>query len=223
MAVSFRSPEGSDPPRPNFRDRLNEGSIRFIDLVFFVAFQIALGAVIGISKSEILNPLIWIVWYACSVGFILFIAHRRKVLGLWFKKEGNLKDIVWSIKVYPILFLAVMIVSLLFPLVETKDLQIDVDFMTFLILVVIGPFSEELMFRGFLYEYLRQKVKKETAIIFTSLIFALFHPISSFPVIMTLAVMLNFLYEMRDNIIVPMVLHSLNNLVVLILYGVSRR
>ena len=202
---------------------MNDSNIHFVDLVFFILFQLALGAVIG-KLDYLENPMIWIVWYLCSAGFIFFIAHRRNVLKIWFKREGIVRDILWAVKMYPILFLSITVVSFLFPPIdETEKIQFDLNSITLLVLVVIGPFSEELIFRGFLYEYLRRRVKKETAIIFTSLIFALFHPVSSFPVIMTLAVMLNFLYEMRDNIIVPMLLHSLNNLVVLILYGISRR
>ena len=194
-----------------------------MDLIFFILFQLSLGAVIHVSKSEIVDPTMWLIWYLCSICFILLIAHRRRILRLWFKGRETVGDILWAMKMFPILFLTVMAISFIFPPERTENLQLNLDAMTILILVVIGPFGEELIFRGFLYEYMRQRLKKETAIIFTSLIFALFHPISSFPVVMTLAVMLNFLYEMRDNIMVPVVLHSLNNLVVLILYEISRR
>ncbi len=86
-------------------------------------------------------------------------------------------------------------------------------------IVVIAPVIEELVFRGFLYTYLRQKMSKMGAILLSSLIFAIFHfspqqGVSNVPLLFSLftfSFFLAFLYERQRSLLAPIALHMTFN------------
>lgn len=85
--------------------------------------------------------------------------------------------------------------------------------------VLAAPILEELIFRGFIYTYLKSKLGQFKALISSSLIFALFHfspdqGIQNFTLIFTLftlALFLAFLYEKKQSLIAPIALHMTFN------------
>jgi len=96
--------------------------------------------------------------------------------------------------------------------------------MAILIGVIIGPFIEELFFRGFLYTAFKHTLGVPGAIILSSLIFGFFHtsPWLIFPTAL-IGAALAYLYEKGGSLGYPFVLHSLNNVVsiiiVYVMYG----
>lgn len=93
-------------------------------------------------------------------------------------------------------------------------------FITALIAVLIGaPIIEEILFRGFLQTYLRNKLGIKSAILVSSLIFALFHysyqqGIGNFPLITSLfvlALFLGFIYERQRSLLASIALHMTFN------------
>ena len=82
-----------------------------------------------------------------------------------------------------------------------------------LVATVLAPLFEELLFRGFLYRALRDRLGVGFAIGLSSMIFATVHP-SGYTVlpIFGLSVMLCLLYERTGSIVPSIILHSLHNL-----------
>ena len=92
------------------------------------------------------------------------------------------------------------------------------------IVVVIAPIAEEMVFRGGLYGYLRTRVHRQFALVLPSLVFALLHGnIQVFPLLFLFGVILSIAYERTGRLIVPIIAHALLNAstIVLILLGLS--
>ncbi len=78
--------------------------------------------------------------------------------------------------------------------------------------VFIAPFVEEVIFRGILYPVMKQNGYRKLALWGTSLFFALVHANLALILPLTvLAVILTFLYETTNNLVAPIITHSLFN------------
>jgi membrane protease YdiL (CAAX protease family) len=79
---------------------------------------------------------------------------------------------------------------------------------------IVAPIAEEFFFRGFFYTALRSRWGIKPALIFSSLIFALFHlSFLLFPLLFLMGVLLALLYERRGSLDASFLLHILNNIV----------
>lgn len=116
-------------------------------------------------------------------------------------------------------------VELLLRVRENKPLFLMMAFFV----VIIVPFIEELLFRGFLQTYLKRYLGRLGSIGLTAAIFALFHfapsqGIGNFQLILTLfvlALFLGFIYEREKTLFASIALHASFNAstVLLILFG----
>jgi membrane protease YdiL (CAAX protease family) len=78
--------------------------------------------------------------------------------------------------------------------------------------VVLAPVAEEFIFRGMLYPFVKQLGFPKLALLGTSFVFALIHADKAiFIPLFVLALALTWLYEETDNLLAPMVAHSLFN------------
>jgi len=81
----------------------------------------------------------------------------------------------------------------------------------------LGPFAEELFFRGLLYNALRQRVAPLIAVIIQAMVFALVHygfpetRITSMLIVFTSGVILASVYEWRKTLWSPIAIHALKN------------
>ncbi len=99
-----------------------------------------------------------------------------------------------------------------------KESPVLLSIALFMILVA-APVIEELVFRGFLYTYLRKKLSMVKSIIFSALIFSLFHfssdqgvsNIALLSSLFFLALFLGFLYERQRSLLAPIALHMTFN------------
>ncbi|MDX8430518.1 MAG: CPBP family intramembrane glutamic endopeptidase [Candidatus Algichlamydia australiensis] len=88
-----------------------------------------------------------------------------------------------------------------------------------LIIIFIGPFVEEFLFRLLLQSYLRKKLGTKSAILLSSLGFSLLHfsiqqEVANFillPVLFGLGLFLGFIYERQRSLFAPLSLHILFN------------
>ncbi len=85
-----------------------------------------------------------------------------------------------------------------------------------LLIGVIGPFFEEIMFRGLIYRVARDRVGVWRAMIATSLLFAIVHGhVAAFIPIFVLGITLNYLYEKTHSIIPGAVMHATHNAIMI--------
>ncbi len=91
----------------------------------------------------------------------------------------------------------------------------------FIIIVILAPFGEEMLFRGFVYPGFRKRFGVVKAMLLSSAAFALFHvtPLLYVPMFI-IGMVLVVLYEYRGTLAPNIMLHSLNNLLALLaIYG----
>ena len=82
------------------------------------------------------------------------------------------------------------------------------------VIILLAPVVEELVFRGILYPAIKQRGFPRLALWGTSLLFALMHANAmTFLPLTFLAVVLVLLYEATDNLLAPILTHSLFNAV----------
>ncbi len=91
------------------------------------------------------------------------------------------------------------------------------------IVAIVAPVMEEMFFRGFIYAALRKRLGVGLAILISSLLFAGFH-LSLYDLVplTIIGAALAYLYEKSDSLGPPIMLHSLNNLLSVILIYYSR-
>jgi membrane protease YdiL (CAAX protease family) len=78
--------------------------------------------------------------------------------------------------------------------------------------VALAPVAEEFIFRGMLYPFVKQLGFPKLALVGTSFLFALIHADKAiFIPLFVLALALTWLYEETDNLLAPIVAHSLFN------------
>lgn len=79
------------------------------------------------------------------------------------------------------------------------------------IAVIVGPFFEELLFRGFLQSFLTQFIGPAGGVIVTALLFALLHGLAEAAPIFLLALLLGWLRLRTQSLAAPWVVHGLSN------------
>ena len=94
----------------------------------------------------------------------------------------------------------------------------------FIVIVIIAPILEELIFRGLILDYLLKHKPEKTSILLSGLIFGLIH-VSPDQVFFAFlgGIFLGYVYIKSQNILVPIFFHALNNALnfIYLLYGHS--
>jgi membrane protease YdiL (CAAX protease family) len=89
--------------------------------------------------------------------------------------------------------------------------------------VVLAPVAEELVFRGMLFPCFKQMGLHKTAWFGVSLFFAAIHfDAATFVPLFVLALILTWLYEFTDNLLVPIAVHALFNATNLVLLCLTK-
>jgi membrane protease YdiL (CAAX protease family) len=107
--------------------------------------------------------------------------------------------------------------------IETPQSMIDIYnttdylFLLFIVVVIVAPLFEELIFRGFMFKGLKHSPLGITGtIIFTSILFTLFHvgqyDFTILAILFPLAVILGLSRYKSGSIYLPIYLHFMNNL-----------
>jgi membrane protease YdiL (CAAX protease family) len=101
------------------------------------------------------------------------------------------------------------------PSTGTQELVESSLMIAIFLIVVTAPFVEEILFSGYMYPVLRRKLGVKGGITLTALIFAVLHlSIISIPPFFVGAVLKTYAYERTHCIYVPMIIHLVNNALV---------
>lgn len=84
-------------------------------------------------------------------------------------------------------------------------------------IVLVGPFIEELLFRGFLQTFLSQVMGERWALVLSAALFARLHGMAGLPSLFLLSVFLGWLQLRTRSLWAPTLAHALNNAVTLTL------
>ncbi|WP_458453239.1 CPBP family intramembrane glutamic endopeptidase [Methanobrevibacter sp.] len=83
--------------------------------------------------------------------------------------------------------------------------------------VILGPIVEEILFRGILFNRFNIKLPMTIAILSSSLLFSLLHPNAAILSSFIFGITMCITYLLTENILVPITLHMLNNLISMIM------
>lgn len=81
--------------------------------------------------------------------------------------------------------------------------------------ILVGPWIEELLFRGFLQPFLGQYMNERAALVLSAFLFARLHGMAGLPLLFGLALFLGWLQQRTRCLWVPWSAHALNNAVTL--------
>ncbi len=182
----------------------------------FRFFLFVLASLIFIPSGNSVNLTNVVLYYVfmTSLAF-LFFTREGFSLRIWFPNyyKGILKGIIY----FPISMALNIFISILFPidiekLQNPQSLENFSMFTLFLLTCVIAPMSEEVMFRGYIQEYLRGRLNPNFTIILSALIFSFYHPFALFPYVFTLGAFLSYIREKQNSLVPGIVVHSMNNI-----------
>lgn len=202
-------------------------------VIFYLGYNIILSNVIlfifGADISLYLHTFVELVVF---IAIILF--SKKKLLDdfnkIKIKNPMNIAFMVIGANFFMnFTNIIVNIIIMQFTTVETSNNQLGIELMferypVYIVMtaVIFAPIVEELVFRGTIYSYMRQKMNFIWCAILNSFIFAGLHFTVSLltgdlsDIIFLLAYMsqsfiICYIYEKTDNIFLPIVLHFMNN------------
>ena len=222
-------------------------------LFFFVAYIVIRGGIEIVFERDLWNlgrqADMWelIVTIIC-VGILIFCMYRvhTKLFKPTVKRKFQLMDLIFVFVTYITLRFSIYLISLwssmaygtgrskLVDFFFRADLTLTTDKFIFALdalgLVFIAPFVEEFLFRGFLNNLLRGKVNTFIRMSIVSILFAAIHfPYYihnwiQFLAYLILSIVLFLVYERRRSLFDAILLHSLfNGLLVILFIEIPRR
>ena len=144
--------------------------------------------------------------YILSIGMIYYIIYfifDNAFLFNFFKYFNDILSGKKNITIYDILILE-------------KSLRPCFEPFMFIATVIISPIFEEILYRGLMYNKLKEISNVFIAVFISSILFALLHipgygfNIKMFSLVLD-GILLTYCYEKTDNIYVPILVHSINN------------
>lgn len=136
---------------------------------------------------------IWTCLLSCFAGIVAFFGFLVLIEGVF----GNL-------------FHAVGIES---SGVEIRNNTVGFYFLNLLLLGIVPPICEELIFRGMIFQGLKERFKPFTSVVLTALLFALMHQnVSQFIYPLLLGFVLTVVMDKTNNLLYPMLIHAFNNI-----------
>ncbi len=204
-----------------------------IVLVSILSAFLAAGLVIGLSLSNPDSPQKFYTFISFIIGQAFMLVPL--VWFLIYRKQPVLKRLRLNFVSYEILYLTiifsfgVIVISdeidrLIQFLIPAPDYILDLNgllqpeslggfILLFTAVVLIAPLGEELLFRGFLQQFLEKHWKDITrAILVTALLFAMIHMNPYwFIQIYFLGILLGFLAWKTGSVLPPLILHGMNN------------
>jgi len=198
-----------------------------VGAVIFLGPQLFFGSVVSSQESDSAAAKFFLVFAieAATVALLWAFLKRRgaslKVLGF---RRPHLKDVVYILAGYALYFITLIttlaIATHLFPhfnegQVQTTGFEQAAGsslFLTFFALVIFPPIAEEMLFRGFLYQGLKQRFTKVVSAIMVGLLFGFAHgqwnvAIDTF----ILSTVMIIVFEKSKNLWVNIGLHALKN------------
>lgn len=174
------------------------GGARLLEILLIVLIVVTWGnglSSIGLARSEMVSGLKKGLIWSAGFGAITSIA----CIGLF------------AASINPLTFIQARIPT------QTSDL-----ILFFIVGGILGPVAEELFFRGILYGFLR-RWGVIVALVLSTLIFVLCHPINSgIPVTRLLGgILFAVVYEISGSLMVPITIHGLGNLAIFTLSLIS--
>ena len=159
--------------------------------------------------------------FLCII-YLLIVQNKYKLI---LKQKELFNVVIYCILFVPIIFLISVVSKLLLPEFteqqQVKDLRdsfFEVISRDGIVIIVLAPIIEEVVFRGLFYAALKSYFPWFVSLIFSSVIFSLIHEnVLAFTLLFSLSVLLTFIYELYGKLFYPILIHSCFNISMLFL------
>jgi len=188
----------------------------------WVRFSVFLAVLFSGSVVAYFSSQTWIavVWYvALFLVSFAFVKKEDVRAGAFF--TSVLRNALKGFKLFPIFYVLIMATNLLFPSSTISVQEVSLNFVTVVVLVLIAPVVEEIAFRGYAQSFFRNRFHVNAAILISATFFAFFHSFEVFPQIFVMALFLSILRETTGSLIPGIVIHSLNNVLALVITALT--
>ena len=153
----------------------------------------------------------------------LVIVQKKYKFSL--KKKEFFNVVIYCVLFVPIIFLISIVSKLLLPefteqqqVKDLKDSFFEVISRDGIIIILLAPIIEEVIFRGLFYAALKSYFPWFVSLIFSSVIFSLIHEnILAFTLLFSLSLLLTLIYELYGKLFYPILIHSCFNISMLFL------
>jgi membrane protease YdiL (CAAX protease family) len=153
----------------------------------------------------------------------LVIVQKKYKFSL--KKKEFFNVVIYCILFVPIVFLISIVSKLLLPefteqqqVKDLKDSFFEVIRRDGIIIILLAPIIEEVVFRGLFYAALKSYFPWFVSLLFSSVIFSIIHEnILAFTLLFSLSLLLTLIYELYGKLFYPILIHSCFNISMLFL------
>jgi membrane protease YdiL (CAAX protease family) len=182
------------------------------------------------------NPIFWFIALFSPILFsflgdfsiflcIIYLVIVQKKYKFILKQKEFFNVAIYCILFVPIVFLISIVSKLLLPefteqqqVKDLRDCFFEVVSRDGIVIIVLAPIIEEVVFRGLFYAALKSYFPWFVSLIFSSLIFSLIHEnVLAFTLLFSLSVLLTFIYELYGKLLYPILIHSCFNISMLFL------
>jgi len=183
----------------------------FIQFIFMIMISIIFVLMNGKSDLQnFLNSNIYVLMF--NLLIIIFLLKKYRKYNKDYNSKIEIKDI-FKIIISSILISLILNLLILY-IKNILDINIQKNLSLYLIIMtgIIGPISEELLFRGIMYNKLLEFNSEKKSTILITIIFAFFH-LDIFKIFYTLIIgyILIYLYKKHKNIKAPIIFHIVAN------------
>ena len=159
--------------------------------------------------------------FLCII-YLLIVQNKYKLI---LKQKELFNVVIYCILFVPIIFLISVVSKLLLPefteqqqVNDLKDSIFEVISREGIVIIVLAPIIEEVVFRGLFYAALKSYFPWFVSLIFSSVIFSVIHEnVLAFTLLFSLSVLLTFIYELYGKLFYPILIHSCFNISMLFL------
>ena len=159
--------------------------------------------------------------FLCFI-YLIIVQNKYKFI---LKQKELFNVVIYCILFVPIIFLISVVSKLLLPEFteqqQVKDLRdsfFEVIRRDGIVIIVLAPIIEEVVFRGLFYAALKSYFPWFVSLIFSSVIFSVIHEnVLAFTLLFSLSVLLTFIYELYGKLFYPILIHSCFNISMLFL------
>ncbi len=188
----------------------------------WVRFSVFLAVLFSGSVVAYFSSQTWIVvvWYvALFLVSFAFVKKEDVRAGVFF--TSVLRNALKGFKLFPIFYVLIMATNLLFPSNTISVQEVSLNFVTVVVLILIAPVVEEIAFRGYAQSFFRNRFHVNATILISAAFFAFFHSFEIFPQVFVMALFLSILRETTGSLIPGIVIHSLNNVLALVITALT--
>lgn len=211
-------------------------TLEFVFVIFVIKYPIQSGYEEWLDNTLYSGTLTGLTIAITLLTGLYLVALRPKKLS-WREvgvKGFSVRDwwriVLWLLLLIILSVMAVYLTSFLGNTVDnskTESLQQNVTLFTIVIGIVsagfVSPLYEEIFYRGFIYRWLRTRIRMKWAIVISALIFtpAHFPTINAMPVNFISGVVFAWTYERTGSVVPGMIVHGAFNTIAVVLTAMS--